>query len=221
MDVITLEAQSRALGTSAARAVRREGDVPCVLYGPHAEPVHFRVPRLSLRPLIYTSETHRLTIKVDGEEYDCILKDIDFDPVSDFPIHADFFALTAGEVITMTVPIVTVGVSLGVQAGGVMSQALNDLRVTCLPKDIPSQIEVDVSQLEIGDSIHVSDLSLEDVTIETDPSRTIISITAPTLEPVEEVEEGLLLEEDEILGEGEGTEEAGDESRSEGGSAEG
>jgi large subunit ribosomal protein L25 len=203
MDVLTLDAQPRELGTSAARAVRREGDVPCVLYGPHAEPVHFRVPRLALRPLIYTSETHRVTIKVDGEEYDCILKDIAYHPVTDFPIHADFFALTAGESISMTIPVVLHGIAPGVQAGGVMMQSLNDLRVRCLPKDIPSQIEVDVSKLEIGDSIHVSDLSIEDVEIETDPSRTIVAIAAPTVEPVEEVDEGLLLEGEEAEGEGE------------------
>jgi large subunit ribosomal protein L25 len=213
MDVITLDAQPRELGSSAARAVRRDGDVPCVLYGPHQEPVHFRVPVLALRPLIYTAETHRVTLELDGESYECITKHIDYHPVTDVPVHADFYALTAGEEITMTVPVAIVGAAPGVKAGGILSQPLNELTVRCLPKDIPSSIEVDISELEIGDSIHVSDIAGEGLAIETDPSRTIVSIMAPTAEPVEEDEAGLLLEGDlpEGEGDGEGEETEGEE----------
>lgn len=212
MDVITLEAQPRELGKTAAKAIRRAGEVPCVLYGPHAEPVHFRVPVLSLRPLIYTAEAHRVSLEVDGESYDCLLKDIVFHPVTDVPTHVDFYALTAGEEITMSVPVTLVGTAPGVQAGGVLSQPLTEIEVRCLPMHIPGHVEVDISEMEIGDVIHVDVISLENVTIETDPARTVAVVNAPMAEPVEEEpEEGLLLEGEEIAGEGEGTDEAGGE----------
>jgi len=198
MDVITLEAKPRALGTAAAKAVRREGEVPCVLYGPHQEPVHFRVPVLALRGLIYTSEAHRVTLSLDGETYDCILKNITYHPVTDVPSHVDFYALTAGEALNVTVPILLVGTPEGVKAGGTMAQPLNEVEVRCLPKDIPGHVEIDVSALEIGDSLHVSDLTVEGVEVVTDAARTIVTIAAPTAEPVEEETEADLLEEGEL-----------------------
>lgn len=218
MDVITLEAQPRETGKRAAKDIRRAEEVPCVLYGAHTDPVHFRVPVLDMRPLIYTSETHRVTVNLGGDAFDCILKDVDFHPITDVPIHADFIALTEGETITMTVPVVTVGTAPGVKAGGILSQPLNELQVVCLPKDIPGHIEVDVSALEIGDSVHVSDLEVENVEILTDLSRTVVSVTVPRAEEEPEEEEGLLLEGEELPEgelpegeEGEGETEEGDE----------
>lgn len=214
MDVITIEAQPRETGKRAAKDIRRAEEVPCVLYGAHTDPVHFRVPVLALRPLIFTSETHRVTVELDGGAFDCILKHVDFHPVTDVPIHADFLALTEGETITMMVPVVTVGTAPGVKAGGILSQPLNDLQISCLPQDIPGQIEVDVSELEIGDAVHVSDLSVENVEVLTDPSRTVVTVAAPRAEEEPEEEEGLLLEGEELpegeLPEGEEAEE-GDE----------
>ena len=109
MDAIKLDVKPRETGKRAAKAIRRAEEVPCVLYGHHTDPVHFRVPALDLRPLIYTAETHRVELALDGEAYDCIVKQIDFHPVTDMPIHADFLALTEGETIDLTIPVVTVG----------------------------------------------------------------------------------------------------------------
>ncbi len=210
MDVLTLDAQPRDLGTAAARAVRRQDEVPCVLYGPHQEPIHFRLPVLAMRPLIYTSETHRVSLELNGESYDCILKAIDFHPVTDVPVHADFYALTAGEAISMTVPIQLVGAAPGVKAGGILSQPLNEIVVRCLPKDIPGHVEIDISALEIGSSLHVSDISVENAEIETDPARTVVTITAPRAEEEPEEVDSLLLEGEEPL-EGEEAEGDGEE----------
>ena len=211
MDAIKLEVKPRETGKRAAKEIRRAEEVPCVLYGHHTDPVHFRVGVLNMRPLIYTAETHVVSIDVDGEHHEAIVKHIDFHPVTDVPIHVDFLALTAGETIDMTIPIVTVGTSPGVKAGGLLSQPLNELEVRCLPKDIPGHIEVEVGELEIGDSVHVSDLTVENVEILTDPSRTVITVTAPRIEEEPEEEEGLLLEgelaEGEELPEGEEPEE--------------
>lgn len=205
MDTITLHATPRSTGTKAAKAVRREGRVPCVLYGPHQEPVHFAVETLDLRPLIHTSQTYRVRVAVDGDEYDAIVKDVDFHPVTDAPIHVDFQALTQGEKLTITVPVHVEGAPAGVKAGGVLSQPLHELEIRCLPADIPGHITIDVSDLEIGDSLHVSDLQLgASVEVLTDGARTVVTVTVPRVvveEEAEAVEPGLLLEGEEAEGE--------------------
>ena len=180
MQSITLDIQPRETGKTATKAVRREGLVPCVLYGSHTEPVHFSVERLALRPLIYTTETYRVAMSAGGEDHEAILKHVDFHPVTDVPLHADFQALTAGEMLTMTIPIHLEGSPRGVKAGGILSQPLNELQIRALPKDIPGHVSIDVSTLEVGESLHVEELALGDaIELLTDPHRTIATVTAP------------------------------------------
>lgn len=180
MQTITLAAQPRDTGKKATKAVRATGLVPCVLYGSHTEPVHFAVETLELRPLIFTTETYRVEMSVDGETHEAIVKEIAYHPVTDQPVHVDFLALTRGEALTMTVPVHLEGASVGVKAGGVLSQPLTDLEIRALPKDIPGHISVDVSGLEVGESIHVSDLSVgEAIEVLTDAGRTVAVVSAP------------------------------------------
>lgn len=192
MQTITLNVQPREVGKKAAKAIRNEGSVPCVLYGSNTEPVHFSVATLELRPLVHTSETYLVALSIGGEDHECIVKTVDFHPITDTPIHMDFQALTRGEAITITVPIHLEGMAQGVKDGGNLSQPLNELEIRCLPQDIPGHFSVDVSGLNIGDSLHVSDLTIVD-TIEliTEPSRTIVNVAAPRIE-VEPEEEGVL-----------------------------
>ena len=188
MDTLTLDVASRDLGKKATKAVRNAGRVPCVLYGHSTPPVHFSVEQLDLRPLIFTTENYLVAVEVDGEAYEAILKEVTFHPVTDQPLHADFQALTRGESLSMTVPISLTGNAPGVKAGGLLSQPLNELEIRCLPKDIPGHFDVDVSMLEVGDSIHVRELGVGDaIEILTDPDRTIVTITAPRV--VEETAE--------------------------------
>ena len=198
MQTLTLNVQPRELGKKAVKAVRREGRVPCVLYGSHTEPVHFSVPVLDLRPLIHTSETYIVVVELDGEEYECIVKTVDFHPVSDMPVHLDFQALTRGEAITVTIPIRLEGMAAGVKDGGNLSQPLYELEIRCMPKDIPGHISVDVSDLNIGDSLHVSDIELgEAIELLTDPARTLVNVAAPRVEVEPEVEEVLEMYDEE------------------------
>lgn len=198
MQTLTLNVQPRELGKKAVKAVRREGRVPCVLYGSHTEPVHFSVPVLDLRPLVHTSETYIVVVEMDGEEYECIVKTVDFHPVSDMPIHLDFQALTRGEAITVTIPIRLEGMAAGVKDGGNLSQPLYELEIRCMPKDIPGHISVDVSDLNIGDSLHVSDIELgEAIELLTDPARTLVNVAAPRVEVEPEVEEALEMYDEE------------------------
>ena len=205
MDVLTIEAKRREPGKKAARAARRAGEVPCVLYGPQIESVSFQVPEITLKPLIFTSETHRVRIKVDGKKWDCILKHIDFHPLSDTPAHVDFQVLVKGTKVTMMVPVQYHGVPVGqVEDGGDTQVIAHELEVTCLPDNIPSHIDVDVTQLRIGDSIHIGDLSVEGVEFTGSADRTIVTVVAPrVVEEVLPAEEELAEGGEEAAGEAE------------------
>ncbi len=189
MNTLHLPASPRQTGKKAVKAVRREGRVPCVLYGPHQEPLHFASEAKNLRPLIHTTETYRVVVALDGQEYEAIVKDVTFHPVTSAPTHMDFQALTKGEKLTVTVPIHLEGAAPGVRAGGSLSQALHELEVRCLPKDIPGHVSIDVSGLEMGQSLRVSDLVFgEGVEVLTEADRTIVAVAAPRAE-VEETAE--------------------------------
>lgn len=192
MDVITLDAQSREAGKRAARAARRTGDVPCILYGRHVETVAFQVSEKSLQPLIYTHETHLITVNLDSDSWECVVKDIVFHPVTDRPLHADFQVLQAGEQVTLSVPVRYLGTPIGQTEGGRITYVVNELEVSCLPKDIPSYIDVDVSAVAIGDTIHVSDLNLPNLEIHAPEDQILMTILKPrTLEETTTVEEPL------------------------------
>lgn len=180
MDAIQLTAKTRKPGKGGARAARRAKEVPAILYGHSFEPVPFQVAELDMRPLIYTAETHRVELTVEGETYDCILKDYDLHPVTDRPYHADFLLLRAGETLTMTVPIAYQGTPRGVSDGGVFDIVRTELDIVTLPKNIPSSIEIDVTGLAIGDSVHVNDIALpEGVTFDGTEDVTLALVSAP------------------------------------------
>ena len=180
MQAITLSPQPRETGKRATKAVRKAGLVPCVLYGSHTEPVHFAVDTLQIRPLVYTTETYRVELALGGEEHQAIVKEVVFHPVTEQPIHADFLALTAGEALTMVIPIRLEGTPVGVKGGGVLSQPLQELEIRALPKDIPGHISVDVSGLAVGESVHVGEIGLgEAVEVVTDPDQTVAVVSAP------------------------------------------
>ena len=169
MDIITLKASPRATGKTAAKEVRNNKQVPCVLYGHDSETLHFQVEELALRRLVYTSEVHRLSLDLDGKSYDCILKDVSFHPVMDMPLHADFQLLRAGEKFQLSVPIQFVGKAVGQIEGGEIHFLTHEIEILVLPKDIPDHLEVDVTPLQIGDTLHMEDLSFPDVEIVSPP----------------------------------------------------
>ena len=190
MQSYSLPVEPRDVGKKAAKAVRTAGRVPCVLYGAHTEPVHFQTEVLALRPLIHTTETYRVALAVDGQEHEAIVKEVVFHPVTDRPLHVDFQALTRGEALTMTIPVHLEGTAPGVLAGGQLSQPIHEIEIRSLPKDIPGHISVDISGLDVGDSLHVSDLSLpEGVEVLTDAERTLVSIVAPRVTAEDEADE--------------------------------
>ncbi|MFB3132704.1 MAG: 50S ribosomal protein L25 [Rhodothermales bacterium] len=210
MDVITLEAQPREVGRKTARATRRAGNVPCILYGHRIEPVAFQVSEKSLNPLIYTQETHLITVNLDSNSWKCVVKDIAFHPITDRPMHADFQVLQEEEQVTLSVPVRYLGTAIGHTQGGRLSFMLHELEVSCLPKDIPSYIDVDITEVGIGDAIHVGELEIENVDIHAPADQVLMTVIKPRVV----VEEVALDEEGEEGVEGEEAadeEEAGEE----------
>ncbi len=207
MDTVTIEAKPRDTGKSATRELRRQDSIPCVIYGRGADTVTFQVTARALDSLVFTDERYRVEIRLGKQSYDCILKEVDFHPVLNKPIHADFQLLRAGERIELSVPVQYVGTSKGQQEGGDVQYLLHEIEIEALPKDIPDHITVDITDLGIGDTIHVSDLESEGVEFVTPGAQSVVTcfVRKVELEPVEEgVEEieGELVEGEE----GEGAE---------------
>ena len=198
MEVIKLEAQLRETGRRASKLLKREGNVPCVLYGEGMDPVHFQVPQLSLRPLIYTNQMHTVSLEADGQVYDCIVRALDFHPVSDKAVHVDFQLLKEGKLVRVKVPFHFDGTPIGQLEGGDTIVVLNETEIECLPKDIPNSLNVNVEELQIGDTVHIGDLDFPGITILAADRQTVVSVVGGK---EDEVEEELLAGEEGAEGE--------------------
>ncbi len=220
MREITLEATIRKQRGKHTKSLRRLGSIPGIYYLRGEENISISIAETNLKPLIYTAETHIINLKLDdGNSKSCILRDIQFDPVTDQPIHFDLQGLRENEEITIEAPIVlTGGIPLGVREGGILQQIIHSIKISCLPKFIPEQIEVDVANLKINNFIHVSDLTIPNVTILENSTSSIVGVVPPAVE--KEPEPGEIVAEEaaepEIIGkgkkpeEGEEAEEAGE-----------
>jgi large subunit ribosomal protein L25 len=214
-DIVKLEGEKRDTGKKVSGKLRDELRVPSVLYGPEVkENIHFHVSELDLDKILSNPQTKLQELTVDGKTYNTLLKRVEYDPISDRAIHADFYVLADKHRVTLRVPIRLKGIPVGVtDGGGRVFQPLRIVRVKVLPDVIPAQFEVDISHLQIGDSVHVSELDMEGITPLDDPSRTIVTVTPPKSEALftttavideEELEEGELPEGEEAeLEEGE------------------
>ncbi|MDZ7658591.1 50S ribosomal protein L25 [Fodinibius sp.] len=221
-EVVDLEGKIRETGRKAADALRDAMRVPCVMYGPEVEEnVHFSIDELEFEKVLSESKRQILNITVDGEEYETLLKDVEFHPLTDRPVHADFYVMAEDHKVTLSVPIRLEGTPVGVtEGGGRVFQPMHILRIRVKPDLIPGAYTVDISDLEIGDSLHVRDLELEGIIPLDDLGRTLVTIRPPKSEALltssliteeadeEELEEGEeALEEGEELAEGEEAEE--------------
>ncbi len=165
MKTVTIEGQIRTeFGKKATRQVRSEDKVPGVIYG-GAEEVHFSAGSLAFKPLVYTADFQIAEVKVGGKAYRCVLKDLQFDKVSDKLAHVDLLELVDDKKVQVNIPIKLVGVSPGVKAGGRLVSKMNTLKVKVLPKYLKENIEVSVSSLEINGNIRVQDVIAENYEI--------------------------------------------------------
>ncbi len=195
MSEVIISAQKReTAGTSISRSLRRSGRVPAVVYGAHNDAVAVSVDRLELGRLL-RSDFSIITIDLDGKKEQAVIKEVQVHPVRSDVLHVDFMRVAAGSEIKVTVPINYIGESAGVKLGGLLSIMKNELTMQVLPKNMPDTIEVDITDMEIGDVVRVGDLDLKDVTILDDPAVMLCQVhvtrkAAETLTEGEEEETG-------------------------------
>lgn len=217
MAEITISAVIRKEMGKKVNALRTRGMVPGIYYGHGQANIPITLPALTLQPLYRTSATHIINLKLDdGSLHTCILRDVQFDPVTDRPLHFDLFGLSAEEELSIQVPVTIVGTAKGVKDGGILQHIMHRLEVSCLPKHIPDHIEINVENLEINNSVHVKDLSVPNVKILENENSAVVAVVPPTVlkepEPVAAAEaEAPVSAEPEVIAKGKKAEEEGEE----------
>lgn len=191
-----IEATPReATGKGAARTARREGRIPGILYGHGEDSIALTVDARDLKKLVHAISVENTIVDLDlqgtAQPFKVLIRELQRHPFREEFVHIDFFHVAMDEKIYVEVPIIVHGTAEGVKnKGGVLDHQLRELGVYCLPGNIPERIDVDVSELDIGDSIHVRDLELPDIEIESDLDRAVVTVLAPTVmeETAEEAE---------------------------------
>ena len=164
MKSITIQGTKReTVGKKSTKALRDAELVPCVVYG-GAETLNFSAEEKSFKGLVYTPEAHTVSIEVDGKTIPAILQDIQFHPLTDKILHADFYQMSDDKPVVMEVPVALTGRSKGVVAGGAMRQSFRKLKVKALPGNLPDEIVVDVTPLKIGSKLYVGDIKTNNFT---------------------------------------------------------
>ncbi|MBD8017331.1 50S ribosomal protein L25/general stress protein Ctc [Kaistella pullorum] len=164
MKSITIQGTKReSVGKKSTKALRDAELVPCVVYG-GAETLNFSAEERAFKGLVYTPEAHTVSIEVDGQTIPAVLQDIQFHPLTDKILHADFYQLDENKAVVMEVPVRITGRSKGVVAGGAMRQSFRKLKLKALPANLPDEIVVDVTPLKIGNKLYVGDIKTDNFT---------------------------------------------------------
>jgi len=208
MQKIQLQANVRKeISKGATKALRKQECIPAVLYGHGIKTLNLAVEQKNFEQVVKKmhGENILISLSIDdngsSKQETVMVRGIQYHPVSDELLHIDFYKIRLDEKITTRINIVLTGDAPGAKEGGVLDHSIRDVEVSCLPDKIPGHFEVDVTQLEIGSSIHVRDLKIsEDVEVLADPDQAIVSIVPPTIIKEEEV---AVEEEPEVVGEGE------------------
>ena len=177
MKTITIEGQLRTdSGKKSTRQLRSQQLVPAVIYGGKTE-VNFSAPASSFKSIVYTSEFMFANITVDGNSYNCILKDLQFNKVTDALIHLDFLELVEDKKVIATLPLKYTGTPVGVKAGGKLVLKIKSVKIKTLPKYLKENIEVDISNLELNENIRVENIKADNMEIMNSPRIPIASVT--------------------------------------------
>lgn len=169
-------------GKNAMNRLRMAGQIPANFYGPNYETISITLDRIKFENAL--AKRHNLySLDIVGKgEYEVILREIQRDPVTEKIQHVDMLGITSGQAISVTVPVKIVGIPIGVRnSGGILEVLKRHLNIKCLPKDMPEFLEVDVTNIEIGDSLHVSNLKYENITIDHDAKTAIATVVPPTV----------------------------------------
>ena len=184
LDIETRE----SVGKKSTKAIRRDGKIPSTLYFKGDEPENIAIDKIKLYQAL-KSDQRVYEVELGGESQYVMVKAVQYHPVTDEIIHLDFMRVRRSEKMTISVPLVLVGKPIGVVEGGILSQALNQIEISCFPTNVPDQIEVNVDKMELNSSISVADVSTDDEEVEILSSSeiNIATITAPSSEKEETV----------------------------------
>ena len=176
MKTITIEGHLRTeSGKKAARQIRSQENVPAVIYGGATE-VNFYASAKAFKPLVYTSEFLIAEVSVDGKKYRCILKDLQFDKVSDLLLHVDLLELVDDKKVVATLPLKLVGASVGVKSGGKLVSKVKAVKVKAFPKDLREFIELDITNLELNANLRIEDIKVPNMEIMNSPRIPVASV---------------------------------------------
>lgn len=185
MKEIDVKGQKRAeTGKKASKLLRKEGLIPCNLYGEkkdengNPEAMSFAVPTNELRKIVYTPHIYVINLIIDGESHTAVLKELQFHPVTDTLLHVDFYEINDQKPITIGIPVKLTGLAQGVRDGGRMNLSVRKINVTAKYQDIPEHLDIDVTSLQIGKSIKVGDLHFEGLELATSKDVVVCSIKA-------------------------------------------
>ncbi len=182
-------------GNSPARELRRGGHMPAVLYGPQTDPILLTVNIREFEQIIKKSNIGSIILNLviqNGKKITkpAMIKELQSHPVSGNLLHVDFYEIDMQRKINVMIPVVTKGISKGVELGGMMQIVRREIEVLCMPGDIPESIEIDITDLDIGDSLHVEEIPLGDnIEIPADVNFTVVTVLSPKVEAIEEEEE--------------------------------
>jgi large subunit ribosomal protein L25 len=189
-------------GKKQTKALRNEGKVPCVMYGGD-ENVHFTASEKDFRRIIYTHDVFELNLDIEGKKYNAILKDVQFHPVTDEILHLDFMEVSENKPAIVDMPVIITGNSEGIRAGGKLRQRRRYLKVKGLLKDLPEHLEIDITDLNIGDFIKIMDLQFNNLELLDPQKAMVVGVSASRLSKGMELEEeGPEAEEGEEAAEG-------------------
>ena len=185
MKEISVSGQKRATtGKKATKELRKEGLVPCNLYGEKKgekglpEALSFAIPAAQLRKVVYTPHVYVVNLTIDGEAHKAVMKELQFHPTTDALLHIDFYEVNEEKPITIGIPVKLTGHAQGVRDGGRLSQAVRQLNVTAPYKQIPETLEIDVTNLKLGKAIKVAELNFEGLEIATPAQVVVCSVKA-------------------------------------------
>ena len=185
----------KEVGKRSTKQLRAKGRIPCILYR-EGEVKHFEAPINEFNNLVYSPNVYLVSLDIDGEKFKAVMQDVHFHPVKDHILHIDFYQVIEKHEFWMRIPVKVEGVPIGVQDGGKPINKMRKLVIKALPKDMPDEIKINVSDLTIGDSIRVADLQTENMEILDDENSVIFLVKSPrgggfaTEEEMEAMQEG-------------------------------
>ena len=181
MDTVDLKAQKRDTGKQISKRLRKSGLIPGVYYAKGQTGFAIAVKPISLRDIVYTSDTKMINLEIEGEPkaLPCVMKEVKFDPITDKLIHFDLIGIIADKKMHFEVPIVLKGTAVGAKEGGIIQQILHKITIECLPIDMPNHIDLNITELKLGKSLHVSDILMPGVHILSIPETVVVTCVMP------------------------------------------